>query len=54
MVVQAAPGTKNPAVPSAPPEDESADPVGDGHSDADLAERQSPSPTPPPNQKKPA
>ena len=26
-------------VPSAPPEDESADPVGDGHSDAEWAER---------------
>jgi len=25
--------------PSAPPEDESADPVGDGHSDAEWAER---------------
>ena len=26
---------------TAPPEDESADPVGDGHSDADYAERHS-------------
>lgn len=28
-----------PRVPGAPPEDESADPVGDGHSDAEWAER---------------
>lgn len=28
-----------PAHPAAPPEDESADPVGDGHSDAEWAER---------------
>lgn len=27
------------ATPKAPPEDESADPVGDGHSDADWAAR---------------
>jgi hypothetical protein len=34
----------------APPEDESADPVGDGHSDADLAERQNrPAQQPPPD-----
>lgn len=35
-VREKAPG---PAPASAPKEDESADPVGDGHSDADLAER---------------
>ncbi|WP_439587939.1 hypothetical protein [Hydrogenophaga sp.] len=32
-----------PPSPPAPPEDESADPVGDGHSDAELAERKKPS-----------
>lgn len=38
------------AVAPAPPEDESADPVGDGHSDADFAARH---PLPPPPKKGP-
>jgi hypothetical protein len=35
-----------PQQPPAPVEDESADPVGDGHSDADFARRQPPAPPP--------
>lgn len=33
------PGSPGASTPEAPPEDESADPVGDGHSDADWAAR---------------
>lgn len=39
--------------PPAPPEDESADPVGDGHSDAEWAERH-PAPSDHKPEKKPA